>query len=532
MGETTLKTRIQHKRETAANWGQATNFVPKDGELIVYKDGTNPMLKIGDGTTNVNSLPFIKGYIPFGTCNTAANVAAKTVNITGFVLVEGTSVLIKFSHNNTASSPTLNVNNTGAKAIKKVGTTNAGTVVADSWAAGNTVLLTYDGSYWVLTNFATDTRVKSNNTSNNYNYPILLNYGTSATTNNNVYIDTEGFTFNPYSNNLKVVKINGIEVGDTPAFTDSTAYCDTTAETAAKIATCSDYSLLQNSYIPVLIVNSNTSASVITLNINGKGAKTIWINGVVSSDTNYTLPAGNYLVFYDGTNYYFRTDGKIPGYDNSSLVTENFMTSEFEKLIPHKVNLIATEGQTDFTIPFAYDTLSSNLSVYYNGLLMKETDNYTVINTIEPTDTNYGTIHITFTAEAGDIITIMGILGATNIDFDQAAIDAINNINQAVSDAQDDLNDIVQSVSDTIDQKIDSINDFIEELPDDVAELANKNYVNNKIQEATSSIVTDIWQASTTEPTNQKLLWIDTNTNGGLKYYNGSSWVVVPVCWS
>lgn len=34
-------------------------------------------------------------------------------------------------------------------------------------------------------------------------------------------------------------------------------------------------------------------------------------------------------------------------------------------------------------------------------------------------------------------------------------------------------------------------------------------------------------------PSNTKLLWIDTNSNtGGLKYYNGSSWVQVPVAYS
>ena len=44
---------------------------------------------------------------------------------------------------------------------------------------------------------------------------------------------------------------------------------------------------------------------------DGKGAKPIYINGTASSSSNYTLPAGSYIAYYDGTNYYFRTDGKL-----------------------------------------------------------------------------------------------------------------------------------------------------------------------------------------------------------------------------
>lgn len=37
-------------------------------------------------------------------------------------------------------------------------------------------------------------------------------------------------------------------------------------------------------------------------------------------------------------------------------------------------------------------------------------------------------------------------------------------------------------------------------------------------------------ETGTTAPANTKKLWIDTTaTTGGLKYYNGSAWVAVPV---
>ncbi len=64
----TIKTRIQLKSDTEANWNKAApkegsnGFVPLAGELIVYNaDATHPFsrLKVGDGQTNVVDLPFI-----------------------------------------------------------------------------------------------------------------------------------------------------------------------------------------------------------------------------------------------------------------------------------------------------------------------------------------------------------------------------------------------------------------------------------------------------------------------------------------
>ena len=61
MAEKNFNARIVHKHDTEANWNTATSFIPKQGELIVYdKDSTYDYerIKIGDGVTNVNSLPF------------------------------------------------------------------------------------------------------------------------------------------------------------------------------------------------------------------------------------------------------------------------------------------------------------------------------------------------------------------------------------------------------------------------------------------------------------------------------------------
>ena len=88
-----------------------------------------------DGSANIHH---------YGACSTAAGTAAKTVALSGFVLATGAEITVKFSATNTASSPTLNVNNTGAKGIRYLGAA----VAAGYLAAGRIYRLLYDGSYW------------------------------------------------------------------------------------------------------------------------------------------------------------------------------------------------------------------------------------------------------------------------------------------------------------------------------------------------------------------------------------------------
>lgn len=63
--EKTITTRVQMKTDTASNWEKATNFTPKKGEIIVYS-GNPPRIKVGDGTTKVNALPFATSSVYVG----------------------------------------------------------------------------------------------------------------------------------------------------------------------------------------------------------------------------------------------------------------------------------------------------------------------------------------------------------------------------------------------------------------------------------------------------------------------------------
>ena len=64
MSEKRFNGRIVNKHDIEANWLKATNFIPMQGEAIVYdvdENHNHERIKIGDGITNVNDLPFYAG---------------------------------------------------------------------------------------------------------------------------------------------------------------------------------------------------------------------------------------------------------------------------------------------------------------------------------------------------------------------------------------------------------------------------------------------------------------------------------------
>ena len=133
------------------HWGLNSTY-------IFIFDYTNDRWELQQGNDNFTEY--------YGTCiNTGAAVAktATLVNGDNFRLYTGVTVRIKFNDYNSATDPTLNVNNTGAIAIKRLGNTAIGTSIQGSWADGAIVTLTYDGTNWVLNNSNDSTVASSQN---------------------------------------------------------------------------------------------------------------------------------------------------------------------------------------------------------------------------------------------------------------------------------------------------------------------------------------------------------------------------------
>jgi len=85
----------------------------------------------------------------YGTCSTSYSMSAKVVTTTDgdFTLKAGHRVKVKFTNYNTTSSPTLNVDSTGAKYIKQYGTVAPLTY---TWYSGEVVDFVYDGTYFII----------------------------------------------------------------------------------------------------------------------------------------------------------------------------------------------------------------------------------------------------------------------------------------------------------------------------------------------------------------------------------------------
>lgn len=105
----------------------------------------------------------------YGTCATAASSAVKIVTLEGFTLYRGATVSVKFTYANTAASPALNVNGTGAKSIYVYGA-SLGSSSVYNWAAGSTVQFVYNGTQWVMTDVSAMRAVADWCYSNNVSY--------------------------------------------------------------------------------------------------------------------------------------------------------------------------------------------------------------------------------------------------------------------------------------------------------------------------------------------------------------------------
>lgn len=112
--------------------------------MSAYKSGYLKIKK-EDGTTDVLLPKTLREQL---TSNTAAGTANKTVDFSGFALITGAEINVKFTNTNTAVNPTLNVNSTGAKDIRF----ESNTIVPGCIKAGVTYTFIYDGTYWSIVN--------------------------------------------------------------------------------------------------------------------------------------------------------------------------------------------------------------------------------------------------------------------------------------------------------------------------------------------------------------------------------------------
>jgi hypothetical protein len=134
----------------------AVSNVTRNGDTITVTkrsgaSSTYSAKSILPSAVNIDGISFTggAGIHHYGTCPTGGSTANKVVTLTGtFTLGTGAKIFVNFANANTASSPTLNVNSTGAKNIYYRGvriTTNSNKTLL-----AGVCEFVYDGTQWHL----------------------------------------------------------------------------------------------------------------------------------------------------------------------------------------------------------------------------------------------------------------------------------------------------------------------------------------------------------------------------------------------
>jgi len=272
-----------------------------------------------------SSLPLQESHV---ICATAAGTAAKTAVAYGFTLSKFAIVRAVFVNSNTAATPTLNVNSTGAAPIQFRGET----ITSGMITAGIIAELFYDGAAWQLLNpaaggvelsGASSTAVSTTAKTVSISGFALTDktYIAVTMTNGNTAASP---TLNVSSTGAKGIRVHGGNrllpyiipaqyrcifyyendlwhlVNPAPAcLTETCGAVETAAGTAAKVAALGGFTLTAGAPLFLRFANGNTAASP-TLNINGTGARPIqWCGAAPVAGS---IPAGHVAqLVFDGS---------------------------------------------------------------------------------------------------------------------------------------------------------------------------------------------------------------------------------------
>ena len=264
-----------------------TAYVGTDGKLY---SGSKVVIASGDTATAASKLATARAIdginfngeaavTHYGICDTDYETANKVVSVPNFTLVAGARVIVKFTQTNTKSNPTLNVNNTGAKAIWYEGAAINPTYLR----IGKFYEFVYDGTnYQLVGDVNIDTKVNQAVSTANGSYPVLLKNGTGTGPIISTVIFDDAVTINPSTGELKATKFTGPLTGNvTGNCSGSSGSCTGNAATATKLGTATVGSATQPIYL-------NAGAATATTSTVGGTSKPMYLKaGVMTaiSDT-------------------------------------------------------------------------------------------------------------------------------------------------------------------------------------------------------------------------------------------------------
>lgn len=193
----------------------------------------------------------------------------------------------------------------------------------------------------------------------------------------------------------------------------------------------------------------------------------------------------------------------------------------------NKYTFDVSADQTVFTIPFNFSD-SSTLTLYYNGIMIQEAENYTI---------NGNTITLNgWEGEQGDFLTVMGIEGAAGVNVDEDIVRIQTELNKALEKINSSTENLIyknKSNTMTADGRIIMDNSYV---PTADMELATKKYVDNATPPTVGTTTDYSIYIGSTQPASgtAPLVWIDTTAKTGTFKYRTSTtgtWTPVPVAW-
>lgn len=307
--------------------------------------------------------------LPGGVCESVANAVKKTVSISNFVLETNAVIFVKFKNGNTASSPTLNVNNTGEKAIW-----SKGAAITANLSANSTYVFQFNGTQWELVgDINTDTTYSTATTTSNglmsSSDKSKLNGIAAGATNVTVDSSFSSTSTNPVQNKIIYDAIKYPNDSYVWSYETGLLY-DTASEKPSDVLGGHDNVLRQ----VVNVLNSKPSDSEATTSYKGlmSAADKTKLNGIATNANNYTHPttAGNKHIPSGGSS------GQYLKYSSSgTAVWANPPTPEVEGVF--KEVWSGKSSYPSFTIPFnqyysdiillieGYDEDSGSIYNYY-----------------------------------------------------------------------------------------------------------------------------------------------------------------------
>lgn len=224
-GAPTSMTPTSHTHGNITNGGDITATAPTiaSGDQLIINDNSASKITNGptfDGSTTTTALTpkgtweTFSNSLLYGTCTDTAATVAKTVTVdSSFKLEIGATVAVKFTYTNSATNPTLNVNSTGAKAIKRYGTTAVVNATYTAWNAGEVVPLLYDGTNWlIMNNMAQNNMVSQNYSTDNINYNMALSYAQNTGTANSGLYHSNKIKGNPSTGRITTEDLSSSDI--------------------------------------------------------------------------------------------------------------------------------------------------------------------------------------------------------------------------------------------------------------------------------------------------------------------------------